>query len=476
MEFLDRQEEIKRLRNALNRDSGPSFVVVYGRRRLGKSTLIKRVLTADDIYYMAGDFMDRVQLNLFRNQAATKFPELANIDFSSWEDLLMMINRLTTKRFAICLDEFPYMVRQTPSLPSSLQRLIDTKSLKFDLIICGSSQRMMQNMVLSSSEPLYGRANAIINVQPIPIPFLQKALDLDATATVEEYSVWGGVPRYWELREEYHDLHEAIIETMFNQTGVLYDEPKNLFFDDMNSVVQAESLMSIVAGGASRLSEIASRVGRDATALSAPIDRLIKMHYLRREIPFGEDSKKAKKSLYQINDPLMDFYYSFVIPNLSNIGRNRINFIDNYIASNFTGYVAKWWEHLCREAVSGNTLFGHLWKEASRWWGSIPTQQRQPDGKKYIEMEFDVITESTDRKALLVGECKWTNPEVAGELLRRLNEKISMLPLAAGKTVYPVLFLKNKPKDEPTGCRILYPQDVINLTYGDSGKDYISEK
>ncbi|MBD5173995.1 MAG: ATP-binding protein [Bacteroidales bacterium] len=462
MDFVDRKAEIAELHRVLSPNAPARFVVVYGRRRLGKSTLIKKVLNKEDVYYMAGDFIDQVQRDMLRNQLAEKFPAISRATYSSWEDLFQMLNSLITEKFTLCLDEFPYMVKHSPELPSVVQRLVDSGAMKFNLIICGSSQRMMQNMILSQSEPLYGRADAIIDVRPIPIEYLSQALHLDAVSTVEEYSVWGGVPRYWELREEYSDFKEAIKSILVSSTGILYDEPKRLFLDDMTATVQSESLMSVVASGANKLSEIASRMGREATALSAPIDRLIQMNYLRREIPFGESPKKSKKSIYRINDPMMDFYYTFIVPNISEIGRGRRSIVMEDIESGFNSYVSRHWEHLCREAVSGNTITGFRWREASRWWGSVKTEGIVRN------MEFDIIAESIDGKALLVGECKWTNTEYASELMNTLTKKASVLPFAQDKKIIPLLFLKNKPKGvETTEHRILYPEDIIRMAYGE---------
>lgn len=464
MEFLDRTEEIAELRRVLNHDIPAKFVVVSGRRRLGKSTLIKRVLAQQDVYYMAGDLVDAVQMEMLQQLLSQKFPEIGMAKFSGWEELFLMLNRLTTEQFTLCLDEFPYMVKHSPELPSILQRILDTKQLKYNLVICGSSQRMMQEMILSQSEPLYGRADAILDIRPIPLPYLQKGLNLNPISTIEEYCVWGGVPRYWELREEYASLPDAIRGMLLGPTTVLYDEPKKLFLDDMKVTVQSESLMAVIAGGANRLSEIASRMGREATSLSAPLDRLIQMSYIRREIPFGESPKKSKRGIYRINDAMMDFYYSFIMPNMSSLARGRKNHIMEEIDSDFNGYVSRHWENLCREAVSGNRLNGHRWGEAARWWGSVPSDEKG----KYAEMEFDVVAESTDGKALLIGECKWTNPEIASELHRKLMEKVSRLPLARGKEVVTVLFLKSKPKDgESNDINLLYPQDIIDAMYPD---------
>ena len=462
MKFLDRQYELSELERVLNNPNRTAFVVIYGRRRLGKSTLIKKALKPSDVYYMGADVLDRVQMEILRAQLAESFPQMGHVEFQSWENLFEILNSFTKEKFTLCLDEFPYMVKQSPELPSILQKLLDSKELRYNIIICGSSQRMMHNLVLSKSEPLYGRADALMNIRPIPLPYLREALHLSPVNTIEEYAVWGGVPRYWELREDYADLMEAIAGMMLNPSAILYEEPKHIFLDDMSATVQSESLMAVIAAGANRLSEIAARMGRESTSLSAPLDRLIQMSYLRREIPFGESPKKSKKSIYRINDPLMDFYYTFIVPNLSNIGRGRREYVLTEIESRFSRYVSMHWEHLCREAVSGNNVLGSRWKEASRWWGTVK------DDNGVISMELDVLAESDDKRKLLVGECKWTSSEPAKILLDKLISKGSKLPFAKDKEIVPILFLKNKPTDcaDIDKDSIIYPEDVINLVYG----------
>lgn len=464
MKFIDRKEEIRVLQQALSKRESPAFVVIYGRRRLGKSTLIKQVLHNNDIYFMAADMVDSVQLQMLQAQIAMHIPQIANGKYESWGELLGMLNDLITQRCTLVLDEFPYLVKRSPELPSILQRMIDSGKLNFNIVICGSSQRMMQNLVLSAAEPLYGRANAMINLQPIPPSYIAEALNVDAVAAVEEHSVWGGVPRYWEIRHDYDTLDKAISDTMLSTTAIFYDEPKKLFLDDMVNPVQPASLLSVIASGASRLSEIAARMGRASTSLGTPLEKLIQMNYLRRELPWGESPLKSRKSLYHIADPLINFYYTFVVPNLSNIGRGRKAMVMDDIRHHFSGYVAAHWEYLCREAVSGNTLGGKRWNEASRWWGKVPLKE----GKRgdFREMEFDVIAGSTDGSSLLVGECKWTNAEMATPILEELKEKASLLPFAQHKKIEYVLFLREAPKDQCEGCTILLPKDVLAMTYG----------
>ena len=452
MNFVDRKDETSRLTRVLQREQ-TSFVVIYGRRRLGKSTLIKRVLQEDDVYYLADESTAPHQRELLAKMMAQIIPDFDKVVYPDWETLLRAANHRTESKFTLCLDEMPNLVKQSPELPSILQKLIDEKTLKFNLIICGSSQTLMYGLVLDASSPLYGRASAILKMNPIHLPYLQEALHTSDIGTIEEYAVWGGVPRYWELRESYTSLDEAISEEIFSVNGTLYEEPAKLFKDDIKDMVQISTLLSFVASGSNRLSEIAARAGQDATNLSRPLGKLVDMGYLEREIPFGESSKNCKKSLYKVADPFLNFYFKFVVPNRSFIELGRFKPITNQMNIQFPGFVGEYWERLCRQAISGNDLDGITYGMASRWWGSISRDKR---------IELDVVAESLDKKYLLVGECKWTGKEDAQRLLEQLKEKASLLPFAGGHTIIPVLFLK-EPAIHTDGCRILYPKDIIQM-------------
>lgn len=173
MEFVDRIEETHRLKTVLSRDK--AVVVVYGRRRLGKSELIKRVLTDDDIYFLADRSEGRHQRELLSKVIAQTIPDFDKVEYPDWETLFRAVNYRVQQRITLCLDEFSYMVELSPELPSVLQKLIDEKSLRFNLIFCGSSQTMMYGTFLDSNAPLYGRTSAIIKLTPIKLPYLQEA-------------------------------------------------------------------------------------------------------------------------------------------------------------------------------------------------------------------------------------------------------------------------------------------------------------
>ena len=192
MEFVDRKKEFARLQTALQREK-PQFIALYGRRRVGKSTLIKKVMdfSRGDIYFLADKTSEPSQRQLFSTTVDMSIEGFSMATYPTWESLFVSLNRSVDHRITVCLDEFPYLVKSCPALPSILQKLLDDKKLKFDLIICGSSQQMMQGFVLDSKEPLYGRADEIMKMQPIAPSFISQALRCDAEQAVREYAVWG---------------------------------------------------------------------------------------------------------------------------------------------------------------------------------------------------------------------------------------------------------------------------------------------
>ena len=455
MKFVDRIGETARLRDALSREKS-SLVVVYGRRRLGKSTLIKRVLSDRDVYFIADRSEGQHQRTLLAKVIAQVFSDFDKLTYPDWESMFRAVNYRADKRFTLCLDEFPYLVEQSPELPSVLQKIVDEKQLKYNLLLCGSSQNMMYGLFLDSTAPLYGRADEIMRLAPIRLPYIQEALGLDATAAIEEYSVWGGVPRYWELRESRSSLDDAMWHNILSGNGALFEEPIKLFQDDVKDIVKTSTIMSYIGTGANRLSEIAGRCDEPATNLSRPLKKLIDLGFLEKDIPFGIDEKNAKKSLYKIADPFMAFYYQFVVPNRSFIELNRRLPIDQALNTHFSEYVSMQWEKMCRDAVTGNLVNGVVYGKAKRWWGSVLNE-----AKKAEQVEFDVVAESIDKKYLLVGECKWTTQENGKQLTAELLRKAKLLPFANDYTIVPMLFLKSVPKDDIGNA--LLPEHIIEL-------------
>lgn len=456
MEFVDRAIEQEKLRSLLSKKE-PVFAIVRGRRRVGKSTLIKRILTGDDIYFEADRTDTATQMSNLSYVISHRFSGFGDAWYKDWRALLTALNYRVTEKLTLCLDEFPYLAESDPSLPSVIQTLLDSGELRFNIILCGSSQTMMYNLTHDEASPLYGRKEADFNIGPIRLPYLQEALGLSAEAAIENYAVWGGIPRYWKLREESLSLKDAIKDHILSPFGALYEEPQHLFRDDLKDIVKTATIMTIIGGGATRLKEIASKCNEPATNLSRPLAKLIDLGYLEKDIPFGVSAKDSKKSLYRIADPLLSFHYKFVSANRSFLELGRTALIENLIDVELPDRCGYWWERLCRDAVTGNTINGITYGEARRWWGQVLV-----DGK-YKDVEIDVVAESLDKKHILVGECKWTAGENGRLLTNEIRKIADVLPFTANRQVDIVLFTKTLP-EEDMGNSIL-PDKVIEMNY-----------
>lgn len=462
MEFntlIDRKAETDRITDALHRDD-TQFIVIYGRRRIGKSTLIKHIVNArkQAVYFLSDTSVEAVQRAAFSKSVAMVIDGFDKVVYPDWESLFRSMNNQLSERIIVCIDEFPYLVKSCDVLPSVIQKLLNEKKLKFDLILCGSSQQLMHGYVLNRQSPLYGLANEIIKMRPIPARYIGEAMECDAVQAVEEFAVWGGVPRYWELRRDYPDIETAIRKVLLDSQGPLIEEPQRLLRDDMRDTIQASTLLTIIGNGVNKLSEIAARTGKEANSLSEPLAKLRDFGYINREVPFGENPKKSKKGLYHINDSLLRFHYQFIVPYRSILELGKVDTVMQVVNAQMPQFTGQCWELLCREYVSGNIIDGVAYNMAFRWWGKI----FPPEHKEGKMVELDVIAESIDKKHLLIGECKWTHNDSADRLMETLEQKAKYLPfIKNGQQVHLVLFMKETPTYMNNEIKVFLPQDIM---------------
>jgi hypothetical protein len=451
--FLDRARELSRLRRALSRPDG-SLIVVYGRRRCGKSRLLQEALGGNEHAYYLADLSDAgIQRHNLAVEAERVVPGFAAASYNDWAALLDTWRMRAPADAWLVLDELPYLVQTSPALPSIIQRIVDRPGERpLRLLACGSSQRMMHGLVLDETAPLYGRAAEIIQVGPMPPEALPAALRLGAEESVIAYSVWGGLPRNWELAADYGSTSEALTALVLDRNGVLHAEPSRLLMDDMRSSVQANSLLALIGSGCHRLSELGGRVGQAATNLSRPLSRLIDLGYVRREVPFGESVRSTRRSLYRLDDPFLLFWYRFVAPNRSRLEMDLIDPVRAEVQARLAGHVAEVWEWLARRSVAHRTIDGLRWNPASRWWG------RDAGGDP---LEIDVVAESSDRRHLLLGEAKWSDRTDPAGILAGLVRKAQRIPFRRGRPVHHALWLKHPTGSQMDGASIITPDAVM---------------
>jgi len=452
MRFVDRSEEMARLdRLAAGEEGG--LAVVYGRRRIGKTRLLLEwSAKRGGLYTVADQSTAEIQRRYVTEALAPRLPGFVDVEFRDWRALLAGLARearIAGLRGPFIFDELPYLVLSSPELPSVLQRWIDheARAAKLVVAVAGSSQRMMQGLVLAGDAPLYGRAREILEVGPLDPSFLDEIFGpAGGLELVRTYAAWGGVPRYWELAADLDgDLRSRIDALVLDPLGALHREPDRLLIEELPPALETRPVLDAIGAGAHRISEIAGRIGRAATSLWRPLDRLIGMGLVRREVPFGESEKQSRRSLYRIDDPFVRFWFRVVAPHRGQLAagsrRTRLAILDR----RWGALVAQAWEDLCRRRaprVDPATPLGARgpWGPAARWWrANLP--------------EWDLVAESVDGARLLLGEAKWSaRPLTAAGLERALRELSSKPPPAlpprySGLEVVRALFVPEYVED-----------------------------
>lgn len=452
--FFDRDEESARLQRLTSRREG-ALGVLYGRRRCGKSRLLREILPPErSVYYVGDDREGALQRASLAAEIGRLLPGFDRVTYPDWDAVLDRWWSEAPAGAVLALDEFPALVATAPELPSVLQRYVDRQSEQgLHVLLAGSSQRMMQGLVLDRTAPLFGRALEILRITPLAAGWIREALGLsDAVQAVESFAVWGGVPRYWELAAEHSDLESAVRSLVLSPLGVLYEEPSRLLLDDLRDTTQAASILSLIGQGCHRASEIAARLGKPATSLSRPLQRLLEMSLVDRQAPYGVSARTNKRTLYRIGDPFLGYWFRFVEPNRSRLEIRRIDAVEESIARRFAHHAAEIWEELARASAPRIDLAGERWGPASRWWGV--GLDRKP-------LEVDLVAEGEDGDSLLIGEVKWSDRADPERLFRELENKAERLPFAKGRKVVLGLWLKKSVAAEARR-RVVSPEQVLD--------------
>jgi len=407
MKFLDRHDELSRLEALTARKAG-GLAVLVGRRRIGKTRiLLEWAERCDGLYTVADESAPDVQRRYLARAIAARFPGFADVEYPDWAALLSRLAaaaKMEGWRGPVIVDELPYLVATSPELPSVLQRFVDHEARAARLVVglAGSSQRMMHGLVLSENAPLFGRADELLDVSPLEPRYLREAFGTSEGADlVETYAAWGGVPRYWELAATATGTTVDRVERLvLDPLGPLHREPERLLHEEAPSALEVRPLLDVIGAGVHRVSEIAGRLGRPATSLSRPLARLVSLGLARRDVPFGETERGARRTLYAIDDPFFRLWFRVVAPHRAELASGTRSSRLGLLARHFPGLVATSWEDLCRRQVprmradSGLASRGP-WGPCRRWWhGAAP--------------EWDLVSESGDGRRLLLGEAKWS--------------------------------------------------------------------
>lgn len=446
MNFLGREKEILVLEKEYARDGG--FVVIYGRRRIGKTKLIKQFIKSKTaFYFLATKEVESQSMKRFAGVIArtTGNSVLQKAAFSDWLDLFQAVaDYKPNEKKVLVIDEFPYLVKVNDSFPSILQNAWDEilKDSNVMLILCGSLISMMKKHALSYESPLYGRRTAQMRIAPLPFTTVYENQKLSFEEAAEQYSITGGVPKYMEFFSDGQPLYEQIKENVLSKNGFLYEEPNFLLTDEVQVPTNYFSIIKVIADGNHKLGTIAGILGLETSALTPYLKTLSELGFIEKQVPVTEkNAEKTRKGLYFISDNFLRFWFRYVYPYKGELELDNTQISLDELDKDFKEkFVAFAYEDICKEIFarlcSDKAIDFTPSKIGSYWLND-----------KSGNTQINVMAVDTVNKRLFAGECKYHNQpidaDVYFELVKKVDNSSEIKSAFKGYTVIYGVFSKS---------------------------------
>lgn len=417
--FYCREEELHTMNNRYKKGRF-ECVVIYGRRRVGKTALINEFCKGKPtVYFSALNASSQENLEALskaiytcQNPDSTSTPT-----YRSYEDALEAITEMAMeKRLVFVIDEYPYLAKAEKSISSRLQHIIDHswQDSRIYLILCGSSMSFMEYQVLGYESPLYGRRTAQFKIQALTYREITEFHpELKAADQALLYGVTGGIPHYINKLDVESNLDEALLDNLFSTSSYLFEEPENLLKQELREPAIYNSVISAIAAGASHSNEISTKVGLESGVCAKYLKVLLDLGILKKETPITE--KPGKKTIYAIDDNFFRFWYRFVPRNMSVISAGRMRLIYEQAVKRFyPDYMGLVFEKMCQEYLLRYAKdLPILLSNVGQWWGT--------DSKTRREVQIDIVGAPVDGNEYLIGSCKYRNEKIGIEELELLR-------------------------------------------------------
>jgi len=435
--FIGRKRELDDL-NQRYENSKFEFAVIYGRRRVGKTTLINEFVKDKEVIFYTGiEGNEKENLKGLSKSIYSLSQDFADTSssFSSFQEALETAFRIAERRrIVFVIDEYPYIAGSYKALSSILQILIDRNkdTSKMFLILCGSSLSFMESQVLGYKSPLFGRRTCQYKIMPFDFfeikDYYNKFSNIDLAVI---YGITGGIPLYISLMNDNLSVEENIKANFLVPNAYLFEEPTNLIKQECRDPAQYNSIIKAIATGSSRMSEICSKTGLDTGLATSYLHKLMSLGIVKKEMPFGTDS--SRKTIYVLKDSMFRFWYRFIPDNLATINRGLTDIVYKKIAPQITSFMGGVFEEICKQYLWELNRQGKAaitFTDLGRWWSNDPKNKR--------ETEIDIMGTADDKSALFC-ECKWTNENIDTSVLDALVERSKLFCFAS---VYLYLFTK----------------------------------
>ena len=421
--FINREQELEALEKQYATD-GASFMVIYGRRRVGKTTLIREFIKDKRaLYFLAREESEDVSIKRFTDELFTYTGEknLPSTSYDKWRELFNSFLKYKQKeKKLLILDEFPYMVEANPAFPSIMQWVWDMlfQDENIMLILSGSLIHMMVRHALNYESPLYGRRTGQIKLKQINFMHYDKFYEnMPYRDLVEHYAVTGGVPRYIELFDGKKNLFDEIDRLILSPDGLLFEEPEFLLRREVEEIGSYFSIIKSIAAGNRKPGKICSDISIKQTSLPKYMKTLIDLDIVEREVPVTENNpEKSKMSLYQIKDNFIRFWFRFVYPEQGRIELGQSGYVLERIKANFIdSHVSYIYETVCRSELWRLAFVGELtFNSLGRWWNS--------------KEEIDIVAIDSTGEDIAFAECKYRNQPTDVDVFYDLLRKKEFVP------------------------------------------------
>jgi AAA+ ATPase superfamily predicted ATPase len=426
--FWDREKELAFLEEQY-RQPGSNLVVLYGRRRVGKTTTVARFsANKPSIIYLADRSMETILQQRLLGSMARYLDDdlLGQVSPPDWDWIFGQFLRRAdlSQKVVLMLDEFQALAQVNSAFPSILQRLWDTQlqSQNLMLVLCGSLVGMMYRTTLAYDSPLYGRRTGQIRMRPLTFSALRKAFPTRSfNEIVELYAVGGGIPVYVHALTQ-GPLMEQIDRSVLDPGGRLYDEPRFVLSGEVSDTTTFFSILQVIAAGNRQQTHIAGKLGLSTSYLSSYTRMLLDLEVLEKRLPVTADPQRSRRSLYYISDHFFDFWFRYVYPYQGELESGQPAIARAEIEQTFDQYVSLTFEDCIRD---------WLWHLQEN--GQLPLEIHKLGSWWDRKTEIDIIGLNNATRDILFGECKWSQSPVGLDVLKNLYNKAQHVPWQQGK-------------------------------------------
>jgi len=438
MKFIDRVSELQFLERKY-KESGAQLIIIYGKRRVGKTELVKQFFKdKPHIYFLADRTSSFYQLKEISEKVGAFYEDtfLQERGFGNWIQVFEYLKRRKGK-LIIVVDEFPYLIETDRAIPSLFQKGWDEhlKDSEIFFIILGSSISMMETEVLSYKAPLYGRRTGQLLIEPLRFRdccqfFPKRSFD----EWIALYAILGGTPAYLLKFDPSKGVWRNVKEKILSKGEFLYEEPEFILREELREPRNYFSILRAIALGKSKIGEIMNEAGLGKNVITKYLSVLSDLKIVQREVPATEmKPEKSKRGIYKIIDPFFKFWFGFVFPNRGYLEEGAQDYVLGQIRGRFSGYLSETYETAARELLWEFSKADKLpmnFTHIGRWWEK--------------NEEIDIVAINREGNEILFGEVKWTSMPVGLNIFEDLKRKSKLVRFqrTRGKEVF-VLFSKS---------------------------------